>query len=332
MKTQVLHTVWCNITSEAAGGIWTWSLLGVKGLSRPLLAISDPVVASSILFDDVWTLRLFCSSFPELSDSELQVEIVRCLNVPLPSGELLGNAVTSLWCGAMWVALETNIATRCQLPLAQTHLHTRTQYCLQDSNSPAMRACCSVCRHVRIHVLPYPHPRVQGCSDSGYGFQGQAPSVFFATQCWAYQQNYHKWWHLMSNQAMTKFNKFSFGVCRISLRVGWEGPGAFPPPTPHVKDQVAQKSLCHCLSRTHHWNRRAQLFHAVLREEKQDCVKCSSVFVLVRAHCTETAEIRCSAVRSPRFWLTAQNDKFKAVLIARSHVCKRQNLAKKLNS
>ena len=33
MKSQVLHTVWCNITGEATGEIWTWSLLGVKGLS-----------------------------------------------------------------------------------------------------------------------------------------------------------------------------------------------------------------------------------------------------------------------------------------------------------
>ena len=33
MKSQVLHTVWCNISGEAAGGIWNWSLLGVKGLA-----------------------------------------------------------------------------------------------------------------------------------------------------------------------------------------------------------------------------------------------------------------------------------------------------------
>ena len=32
MKSQVLHTVWCNITGEATGEIWTWSLLGVKVL------------------------------------------------------------------------------------------------------------------------------------------------------------------------------------------------------------------------------------------------------------------------------------------------------------
>ena len=30
MKSHVLHTVWCNITGEAAGEIWTWSLLGRK--------------------------------------------------------------------------------------------------------------------------------------------------------------------------------------------------------------------------------------------------------------------------------------------------------------
>ena len=32
MKSQVLHTMWCNISGEAAGEIWKWSLLGVKGL------------------------------------------------------------------------------------------------------------------------------------------------------------------------------------------------------------------------------------------------------------------------------------------------------------
>ena len=33
MENQVLHTVWCNISGEAAGDIWNWSLLGVEGLS-----------------------------------------------------------------------------------------------------------------------------------------------------------------------------------------------------------------------------------------------------------------------------------------------------------
>ena len=34
MKSQVLHTVGCTISAEAAGEIWHWSLLGVKGLRQ----------------------------------------------------------------------------------------------------------------------------------------------------------------------------------------------------------------------------------------------------------------------------------------------------------
>ena len=33
MKSHVLHTVWCNISGEAAGEIWNWSLLGVRELT-----------------------------------------------------------------------------------------------------------------------------------------------------------------------------------------------------------------------------------------------------------------------------------------------------------
>ena len=33
MKSQVLLTVWCNISGGAGGEIWHWSLSGVKGLS-----------------------------------------------------------------------------------------------------------------------------------------------------------------------------------------------------------------------------------------------------------------------------------------------------------
>ena len=34
MKSHVVHTVWCNISAGAAGEIWHWSLLGVKGLMK----------------------------------------------------------------------------------------------------------------------------------------------------------------------------------------------------------------------------------------------------------------------------------------------------------
>ena len=40
MKSQVLHTVCCYISGEAAGEIWHWSILGVKGIIVPgLLAL-----------------------------------------------------------------------------------------------------------------------------------------------------------------------------------------------------------------------------------------------------------------------------------------------------
>ena len=36
MKSQVLLTVWCNISGEAAGEIWHWSFSGMKGLTWTL--------------------------------------------------------------------------------------------------------------------------------------------------------------------------------------------------------------------------------------------------------------------------------------------------------
>ena len=39
MKSQVLHTVWCHISGEAAGEIWNWSLLGVKGCNVIVIPI-----------------------------------------------------------------------------------------------------------------------------------------------------------------------------------------------------------------------------------------------------------------------------------------------------
>ena len=44
MKSQVLHTVWCFISGEAAGKIWCWSLSGMKGLNRKCFALVAGVV------------------------------------------------------------------------------------------------------------------------------------------------------------------------------------------------------------------------------------------------------------------------------------------------
>ena len=47
MESQVLHTVWCNTPVEAAGEIWIWSLLAVKGLIPPR-AVKNKNVCHSI--------------------------------------------------------------------------------------------------------------------------------------------------------------------------------------------------------------------------------------------------------------------------------------------
>ena len=43
MKGQVLHTVWDNISGEAAGEIWNWSLLGAKGLTSNIASSNNPL-------------------------------------------------------------------------------------------------------------------------------------------------------------------------------------------------------------------------------------------------------------------------------------------------
>ena len=55
MKSQILHTVWCNISGDAAGEIWSWSLLGVKGL---------------VMFDEV-------RSWPSVHEARIPWELAR---------------------------------------------------------------------------------------------------------------------------------------------------------------------------------------------------------------------------------------------------------------
>ena len=60
MKIQVLLTVWCNISGEAAGEIWHWSLSGVKGLLEemkyipPLCCPVSVVLSKAITWSTVW--------------------------------------------------------------------------------------------------------------------------------------------------------------------------------------------------------------------------------------------------------------------------------------
>ena len=57
MKSQVLHTVWCNISGEAAGEIWTWSLLGVKGLAGYFRTTTSQARESWFVFNIILLLK-----------------------------------------------------------------------------------------------------------------------------------------------------------------------------------------------------------------------------------------------------------------------------------
>ena len=48
MKNQVLHTVWCNISAEAAGEIWDWSLLGSERANRGVVKLFSSIFEPAI--------------------------------------------------------------------------------------------------------------------------------------------------------------------------------------------------------------------------------------------------------------------------------------------
>ena len=70
MKSQVLLTVWCHISCEAAGEFWHWSLSGVKGLTH--ICIWKQSVTAAI---DVSIQELFPSKYVDRKqqhDSEME--------------------------------------------------------------------------------------------------------------------------------------------------------------------------------------------------------------------------------------------------------------------
>ena len=72
MKSQVLPTVWCNISGEAAGEIWNWSLLEVKGFNSFYMAKMLVVLL-------VWVLEW------EMKDFVIQFCFLFFWNCPSPS-------------------------------------------------------------------------------------------------------------------------------------------------------------------------------------------------------------------------------------------------------
>ena len=95
MKSQVLHTVWCNVSGAAAGGSWNWSLLGVKGSNAAAVLIYTGrlpgVLASQCLHlfaDDFswWCQKVFDLALEEQeeepTETKLWGEFTDCLVRP----------------------------------------------------------------------------------------------------------------------------------------------------------------------------------------------------------------------------------------------------------
>ena len=93
MKSQVLRTVLCYISCWAAGEIWDWSLLGVKGLGRaspPLLKHRDSRTLNSPCRHAA--RRLYTILIPQISVHEYYVEA--CTALIRPPVQLSFSSVT----------------------------------------------------------------------------------------------------------------------------------------------------------------------------------------------------------------------------------------------
>ena len=49
MKIEVLHTAWCNISGEAAGEVWIWSLFGRFRTAGLLCGVGGLLAASIVV-------------------------------------------------------------------------------------------------------------------------------------------------------------------------------------------------------------------------------------------------------------------------------------------
>ena len=97
MKSQVLLTVWCNISGEAAEEIWHWLLLGVKGLkAKNIWKIWVQLLKS-------WVCILICT------DTIVQIE--RSATFPghcLQSELWLKYCVKKVFCWQKWNSNRSN--------------------------------------------------------------------------------------------------------------------------------------------------------------------------------------------------------------------------------
>ena len=97
VKSQVLHTVLCNLSGEAAGEIWNWSLLGVKGL------------------------RLFCASpslqtlsHPSSKGSFSKLLKEKCISEVVRIGSIIFFCLSKLWKAKFFILCDSLLRWGCR--------------------------------------------------------------------------------------------------------------------------------------------------------------------------------------------------------------------------
>ena len=75
MKSQVLHTVWCNISGEATGEIWNWSLLGMKGLKSNRRCVEVQLIVGKV------NCRRISPVWWESWQTQREEEVNSCINI-----------------------------------------------------------------------------------------------------------------------------------------------------------------------------------------------------------------------------------------------------------
>ena len=94
MKSQVLHTVWCNISCEDVGEMWNWSLLGVQLLKN----VKSPTKVRSLYAED--------ENFSRIADSLVAISDPGTLSLLYQGATLsrIDTAEIRIWRHFRWSA------------------------------------------------------------------------------------------------------------------------------------------------------------------------------------------------------------------------------------